>query len=194
MLIGLVGEDPNDTDSIRNLLSKKYDFSYVTMLNNINGSLLDNPKTKRLLRIECETKNPDVVIFIRDLDGTVNNRRNETFVKRKEYFSSSNSVVDKKGVLLLNIYEIEALILADIETFNKYFNVSVAFTGDPMLQEEPKEFLRLHCKKYTESKNPAIFDLLCFDTVHKNCQYFQVFNRLLKGKLKNVNKTQTLRI
>lgn len=77
MTIGLVGEAPNDTNAIKNLLSKQYsipNYYFYPILDHIHGTQLDNPKTKRLLRIEYEFKKPDIVIFIRDLDGTLNNR------------------------------------------------------------------------------------------------------------------------
>ena len=66
MKIGLVGEAPNDTVAMKNLLHKRYDasrFEFVDMLENIPGSLLDHQKTKRLLRLEYENKKPDSVIL-----------------------------------------------------------------------------------------------------------------------------------
>ena len=49
--IGLVGEDPNDTDSIKNLLEKKYKkrVQFITLLKRINGYQLDNNKVKNSL-------------------------------------------------------------------------------------------------------------------------------------------------
>ena len=174
MKIGLVGEAPNDVQSIRNLLVKKYsDLDFVFMLQRINGANLDSQKTKRFLRIEYETQKPDIVVFIRDLDSILPNMKN--LYERKNYFTSSNRVVDKKGIHLLNIYEIEALILADIATFNNKFNVNVPIVNDVMLISEPKEFLRDKTKNYNESMNAEIFEDLIFDTVLSKCKYFEKF-------------------
>ena len=71
---------------------------------------------------------PDIVIFIRDLDGLETDTDfKEKKAKRQEYFTKSKSVVDKKALYLLNIYEIEALILADIEAFNAFYKSHIVF-------------------------------------------------------------------
>ncbi|GJN62050.1 hypothetical protein [Elizabethkingia anophelis] len=174
MRIGLVGEAPNDTEAIQKLLEKKYsNLNFFFMLQRVNGSNLDSQKIKRFLRIEFETQKPDVVIFIRDLDAVLPNR--EKLSKRKEYFRDVNRVVNKKGIFFLNIYEIEALILADIGCFNRFFNVNVEIDIDVMLIEEPKEFLKSKASRYNESMNSNIFEDLSFDTVHANCKYLEGF-------------------
>lgn len=159
MKIGLVGEAPSDTSAIKNLLNKKYSspkFLFYPLLNRIHGSELDNQKIKRLLRIKYEHEKPDIVIFIRDLDGTL--KRNTTLKSRKKYFIDCNKVVDKKGIFLLNIYEIEALIISDIETFNRFFNCQLTYEDDPMEVENPKEDLKNKCHHFKESFNPDIFE------------------------------------
>lgn len=179
MKIGLVGEAPNDTQSIKNLLSKRYckeKYEFVFMLQRTNGANLDSQKTKRFLRIEYEQQKPDIVIFIRDLDCVLPNRKK--LYERKDYFTSSNSVVDKKGVPLLHIYEIETLILTDVLTFNGIYNASLYEVGNVMLVEEPKEYLKNASKKYNESHNADIFDLLDFDKT-LNCEYFKRFIKKL---------------
>lgn len=179
MKIGLVGEAPNDTQSIKNLLSKKYTldkFEFVFMLQRTNGANLDSQKTKRFLRIEYEIQKPDIVIFIRDLDSILPNRKK--LYERKDYFTGSNSVVDKKGIPLLHIYEIEALILTDVETFNNIYDSNLAEVEDVMLISEPKEYLKNGSKKYNESHNPQIFDLLDFEKT-LTCKYFDIFIKKL---------------
>ncbi|TAE36431.1 MAG: hypothetical protein EAY66_07225 [Sphingobacteriales bacterium] len=97
MKIGLVGEASNDTQSIKNLLLKKYtdtSYEFVFMLQRINGSSLDSQKTKRLLRIEFELQKPNFVIFIRDLDSTLPNK--SKLDDRKIYFNNSNNIVIKE--------------------------------------------------------------------------------------------------
>lgn len=172
--IGLVGEAPNDTESIKLLMEKKYDsgFDFFFMLERMNGSNLDAQKTKRFLRIEYESKKPEIVIFIRDLDSVLPNKA--MLDERKLYFTNSNSVVDKKGVYLLHIYEIEALILSDIEVFNEIYNSSLALVDDPMQVEEPKEYLREKERKYNESHNADIFKKIRFEKAME-CKYFEEF-------------------
>ena len=173
MNIGLVGEAPSDTSSIQNLLERKYsDVKYFAMLNGINGSMLDNQKTKRLLRIEYEQTQPQVVVFIRDLDGLITEQ--DKIDARKKYFTEFNSVVDKKGILLLNIYEIEALIFADVDSFNVRYSSNIQSVEDPSHITDPKGKLKLECKKYKESENPEIFKILIFDKL-LNCSYFKEF-------------------
>lgn len=180
MKIGLVGEAPNDTASIQNLLSRHYEgFEFVTLLNRINGSQLDNKKAiRRLLRIEYEDQAPDIIIFIRDLDALETDRAAKR--RRQEIFTYSNRIVDGVGIHLLNIFEIEALILADIEVFNDCYNCAIDVI-DPMVIPMPKEVLIDATKgsrnRFNESHNPLLFSLLNFNTVKQNCRYFSAFIR-----------------
>lgn len=179
--IGLVGEAPSDVSSIKNLLEKRYSsdkFDFFFLLQNFNGSNLDSPKTKRFLRIEYERHKPEIVIFIRDLDSILPNRTK--LYERKNYFTASNRVVDKKGIPLLHIYEIEALILQDIETFNILYNKSIPEFVDVMQIAEPKEVLRRYCKEYSVTENEKIFSRLNFERLLK-CSYFERF-------IKNLDK------
>jgi len=134
-----------------------------------------------LLRIEYELQAPDIVIFIRDLDALETDRKARR--KRQVVFSFSNSIVDHKGISLLNIFEIEALILADIEAFNRHYETTIAAFTDPMLILEPKEVLiaatRGFNNRFEVSHNPHLFTLLNFDTVKQNCRYFSAFIRKL---------------
>lgn len=175
MKIGLVGEAPNDTQAIKNILHKKYskeDVNFFFMLQRLNGSQLDSQKTKNFLRKEYQLQKPDLVIFIRDLDSILPNKPQKD--KLKLYFTESNSVVDKKGIFLLHIYEIEALILSDISTFNSIYNTEIVINTDVMTIEEPKEFLKKHTRKYSESHNANIFEQLDFENLLK-CDYFKRF-------------------
>ncbi len=182
MKIGLVGEAPNDTQSIQNILSGKFsELDYVFMLDRINGSNLDSQKTKRFLRIEYETKNPDIVIFIRDLDGLESNKTQ--LLNRKKYFADFNSVVDKRGLYLLHIYEIEALILADNEMFNEIYDCALPFVDNPMSIEEPKEYLKSFSSEYNESQNAEIFSKLDFEKL-TDVKYFGEFISKFEKRIK----------
>lgn len=182
--IGLIGEAPNDTYAIENLLKQvhKNDVEFVEMIKNIRGSSLDNQKTKHRLRKNYERIKPDFVIFIRDLDGLENEKYK--LQKRKEYFTNFNTVINKKGIYLLNIFEIEAIILSDLETFNNYYNCDIEFNGDPMTQNEPKEFL-ISKSKYKESDCPDLFKELQFCKVLENCRYFSNFYNVFVKQIEN---------
>lgn len=182
--IGLLGEDPNDTAAVKNLLLQKYNASlqFKHLLKNRRGHQLDNLRTFEALRIEFDDYNPDLVIFIRDVDGIVTEHRKVQ--KVSDWFTKLNAAVNKRGILLMNIYELEALILADIEAFNKAYNVNIKFNGDVEYQTKPKEFLKDKTsklkKRYEESHCPEIFKNLNFDIVEKKSKAFAKFHKELK--------------
>lgn len=177
--IGLVGEDPNDTTSIKNLLSKKYSkkVNFFPLANRIKGHQLDNPKIKKSLPIEFEDKECKFIIYIRDLDGFKSEK--DKYSKKFKWFSELDACVNDEGVLLLNIWELEGLILGDIDNFNKLYNTSAKFAGDCTMVKEPKEFLKKITakskKKFKESHCPDIFSHLDFDKIKKNCTSFKEF-------------------
>jgi hypothetical protein len=179
MKIGLVGEAPNDTNAIKNLLGKNYkECEFFDLLTDITGGMLDSPKLfRRLLRFEFEDKRPDVLIFIRDLDSHEKDSKKKR--ERKKIFAYSNRIVNKTGLFLLNIYELEALILADVEVFNDMYGCEVGAFADPMQVADPKEVLKEASRKaqrpFNESHNPEIFNLLNFNIVKLNCRYFARF-------------------
>lgn len=178
MKVGLLGEAPNDTKSIENLLKDKYsDLEFVELLKNkFRGSGLENQKTKTELRIECITHRPDIVIFIRDLDGLDTAEYRIKKLQRKKYFDDFKGCTQvKKTILLLHIWEIEALILSDIDAFNKFYKINVEFSNNPMDIEEPKELLHKLHNKYSESDNSSIFLESDFDKIYNNCDYFKKF-------------------
>lgn len=179
--IALVGEAPNDVDAIQGLLAKNFGERAVffPLLQRIRGSELDNQGTLRRLRIEYEDRQPDSVIFIRDLDGLETDKDYKLKKAQKQtYFTKCKSVVNKNALFLLNIYEIEALILADIDALNDFYQSNVIFTNNTMSQVEPKEFLKQHCK-YKEADCPQLFLQLRFDFLQKNCLYFADFIKKL---------------
>lgn len=187
-IIALVGENPNDTHAIQNLLSQRYskEIRFYPILRNKRGTQLDNARTMNALKIELELQKYDHVIFIRDLDGLESEKRKLN--SRLEWFKQLNKVCGMKGIFLLNIYELEALILADLEVFNKMYKVAIADVGNVMFKEEPKEFLEEKTyksrKKYDERDCPEIFKKLRFSQVTANCKYFKTFigeiDKLLK--------------
>lgn len=178
MLIGLIGESPNDTQSLENLLSKKYPkLKFKELIRNITGSNLDhistNEKNKKLLEAELKGKKYELIIYTRDLDALENNKQ---FLRQKnKIFRELNSLIQNKGIFLLNIYEIEALIWADINSINIRYSLNIIFSSDPMKLEEPKEALKKHLNWFTENDTPKIFSHLDINNIIKNCRYFKQF-------------------
>lgn len=188
MKVGLVGEAPTDTKSIEVLLSKKYqNITFVELLRNTNGAGLENQKTKAKLRIECQTHKPDFVIFIRDLDGLDTEEYRDKKLQRNTYYNNfvGSTLIKEKCIFLLNIWEIEALILSDIDAFNKYYGCNIVFNDNPMLINEPKEYLQCQNKKYSETDNRYIFEYSDFDKIYNNCDYFKRFIDKFDILLKN---------
>lgn len=173
----MIGENPSDTTCIATLLSKKYSshVQFFPLIKNITGSILDNPKIKRQLRREYEIEKPDYVLFIRDLDGLEHHF--ELLKCRKSWFSDLKSVVDKKGVLLLNIFELEALLLTDIQVVNAYYGSNIELVEDCMKIEQPKEYLSNRISRYLTGHNAELFSLLKYEIVLDKCRYFKKFDK-----------------
>jgi len=184
--IGLVGEDPSDTDAIRNLIGREFEsVQFVSMLRNFNGSMLETASALRFLQTEFEEKRPKAVVFIRDLDGV--RTEHKKIATRKAYFESCDLKVNGTGIPLLNIYSIEALLYADIETFNTEYKTNLK-SGDPTMVMKPKETLKTKtsklAKRYHESHNPVLFSKLNLETVKANCPYLADFVATLKERIK----------
>lgn len=177
MKIGIIGEDPYDTTAVKNLLSRKYPYQFKPILRQIKGDQLDSTKTKRLLKIELKSDAYAVVIYTRDLDGLETETKKIQKISR--WFEGLDALNKNTGILLLNIYELEALILADIETFNRLFGTRLNFTGNPMYKKEPKEYLKEKTRKcrrkFDVSENPEIFKSLRIEKLIRNCTYFKDF-------------------
>ncbi len=185
--IGLFGESPYDTDAICNLLTRPYAgrFSFVKLLRRISSEDLGSiGKMKRILKVEVSSRTDiSAIIVVLDLDSDAQNQ--EALREKKSWFEKLNGFFPQRGLLLLNIYELEALILADIDSFNRLFRVNIKYNGDPMAQKDPKEFLehqtRRSQRKFTVSENPEIFKHLNFEQVKQKCRYFKEFIRHLES-------------
>ena len=176
--IGLIGESPYDTKAIKHLMQQKYKegFHYSILLKNITGNHLDTPKAMRAVVSEIMEQNPDIVVVIRDADALES--RNNVIREKKEWYSALSKQMNKKSLLLLNIYELEALILADMDTFNNHYQSQINFTGNAMHIVDPKGFLSSRTpanKKYQPSHCPDLFKILKFETIRKKCLYFNEF-------------------
>ncbi len=177
--IGLIGEDPNDTNAIANLLKQKYatGFSFMTISQNIRGCQMFTDNAIRSYNFEIKSKTPDHVVVIMDADAT-KNEAELIRAKQERYYKIRKGLKCESNILLLNIYELEALIIADIETCNNYYKSDINFKGDVMHVKDPKGLLVLKTskgKKYHVSHCPDLFKTLQFDIIIKKCAYFKEF-------------------
>jgi hypothetical protein len=186
--VGLVGEDPNDTSSIKNLLNKRYKgrVQFYQLLRRITGNNLDSGKIKRVLPVEFEEHECNFVIYIRDLDALKSH--SDKLQARIRWFKELDAVVNSQGLLLLNIWELEALILGDVDTFNKIYKTKHTFPQNPMHVKQPKELLKQVTfkskNKFHESHCPEIFKQLDIDKIEANCSCFKEFIEEFDAKLK----------
>lgn len=189
--VGLLGESPNDTRAIEALLKPRYGerVEFFTLLNNITGDMLEDAKTGKLLRKEYELEKPNLVVVIRDLDGLA--AKGAKWRQRQAYFRDVDRVVEQKSLPLLNIYEIEALICANIAAFNRYFGCSCLQPSDPMAIEKPKEWLMAATApgkpRYSEGHSPNLLAQVDYDTVVANCRYFSAFDAAFSQRIPAVS-------
>jgi len=181
--VGLVGEDPNDTLSIKNLLEKRYKgrVQFKALVKGIKGHQLDSPKIKNALKVEFKDQKCKFIVYIRDLDAFKS--QIARFQAKIKWFKDLDASVNSNGILLLNIQELEALIFGDITTFNKIHGIEYKFKKNPMLVKHPKKTLKSLTPKFHESHCPEIFKQLNVDEVEKNCSCFKEFITDFDAKL-----------
>ncbi|HEY8929102.1 MAG TPA: DUF4276 family protein [Mucilaginibacter sp.] len=177
--VGLVGEDPNDTSSIKNLIEKRYKKTvrFYPLAKNVKGYHLDSIKIKNVLRTEFADKKCHFVVYIRDLDALKSEKAK--LQEKINWFKNLDTVTNNKGVLLLNIWELEALIFGDIATFNSIYKLKYKPKQAPTYIKEPKEVLKKITsgsnKKFNESDCPDLFKKLDIDKIEETCECFKDF-------------------
>lgn len=186
--VGLLGESPNDTEAIKVLLERQYtaQVTCFPLLERLTGGTLDSNKILRSLPIACARKRPDVVVVIRDLDALASNKTQLRL--RQEYFTRVNREVGGHALYLLHIYEFEALIAADIQTFNRLYQSACKVPGDPSLIVDPKRVLQNATRKsqrgeYHENHSTEICTELDYSKLIKNCGYFREFDAAFAVKI-----------
>lgn len=189
MNVGVVGESKHETRALIALLKNCLThINFVRLIKNQpEGSQWKNKKTLKNLRLSVNTTASNKVgIFSHDLDGPESNDSLKR--EKKKIFEGVKKSLSNLGQLLylLNIQELEALILADIETFNKEYRTTLKFSK-PEAKKDPKEFLEQKTEKakkqYQESHCPELFAKLNPDTVQAKCAYFKAFIQDLKAAL-----------
>lgn len=203
--IGLLGEAPNDTSAIKNLLKQHFGerIDFFPMLRDYNGDNLDTKDANDRLRKEFQIEKPDLVIYIRDSDALETNKKQIDF--RKAAFSEKRRRVEGRAILLLIVVEAEALVLADIEGYIEYhlkrqIRWARAITteqleairaeklalfshiNDPMLDPDPKKTLmEIGSLPYDESRLAGVSEYLRLPVVLQNHRGFALFfKRFLK--------------
>ncbi len=187
--VGIVGEHPqNDAEALQFLLNTvaETNVEFSIRMEKFRGGQLDGEKFFRSLAVEADSLN--WIILVRDLDGFLSESKKLNI--KDLWFQRANKSAAKKGIFFLVIYEMEALILADVNALNEYYNLNEKPVGDPTLKFKPKEILeKLTAKtlkgKYKEEHALDILKRVKFKTVYKNHKgdrSFQTFADELKDR------------
>lgn len=172
MRVGIVSENyDNDSKAFKKLLEKRYPSEqalFIPLLKTIEGEIDRTKKVKRMLLLEAKREKIDFILFFRDLDGLPSEE--EKMQEKQQWYNEVK--IDESGLFFITIFEIEALILADIQTFNLLYNTNIILKTTPLFQKEPKEFLKQQTfknkKKYQESHVTDIFQRLVLETIFEN--------------------------
>lgn len=165
--IGIIGENyDNDSKPLRNLLSRVFNRQealFIPILPKFQGNQLERiRKVIIALKSDIITKRLDYLILMRDLDGLPSETKKIN--TRNDWFEKVEDGVSKKCVRFLIIYELEALMLADIATFNKLYKINYKSKGNPKFHKDPKGTLQKQTaypkKTYHESHAADIFQEL----------------------------------
>lgn len=197
MRIAVISESIHDSNAIINLLNKrKYNAVFNSILKGLlPGSLLDSfNRVSDLLRKELSSdkelnaESYSFILYIRDLDAS--HRETNKVAQKNKWFEKLNRVNGNNGIFLLNIYELEALILADIDTFNSEYGTDINYAGNPMDCSDPKEFLQDETsrakKRYEENHCPGLFKKLDIEKlISREGFYFKKFIKELEEKIAN---------
>jgi hypothetical protein len=181
MRIGVIAENPNDFVAVARFLKQKYsDYQFFQLIKRFTGSQLDDKSSNHILHVlinEIQLEQPDFLLYIRDLDAIMaGDEASEKAKNMKERFKKFAKQKPEKSIFMLNIYELEALILADFETFKTYYkNTNWHFDAKNAADtSDPKGVLQTFTT-YNEGNARDIFPLLNMQTVIENHRYFAVF-------------------
>lgn len=190
-IIGVIGEHPNNDSEALIALLQKYvldDWELkICDLKGLRGSRLDNYRDfQAFLQLEKNEEKYERFIIVRDLDGL---EKDKAKIKQKEeWFRRVKQIINDESYFFLIIYELEALMLCDIETLNRFFQTEMQYQGSPIKENDPKKWLINATKdaaigRYQENMAAPIFKKLDFCKLyqnHKGSQSFQSFTVQLK--------------
>lgn len=191
-IVGVIGEHPNNDSEALIALLQKYVLEDWELklcdLKGLRGSRLDNYRDfQELLLLEKTEENYERFIIVRDLDSL---EKDKAKIKQKEgWFRRVKQIVNDESYFFLIIYELEALMLCDIEGLNRFFQTNIEYEGVPIKENDPKKFLINATKnaakgRYEEKMATPIFKKLDFDKIyhnHKGARSFQSFADQLKN-------------
>jgi hypothetical protein len=193
-VIGIIGEHPNnDSQALIALLDKFVCDDWelkVCDLKGLRGARLDNFRDfQALLQIEKLEESYERFIIIRDLDGL---EKDKTKIKQKEsWFKKVKQIINDESYFFLVIYELETLMLCDLDTINRFFGTNITLDKGPMKILSPKEAILMRGTeksvkgKYDPSFSEAIFQKISFEKIYQNHtgeRSFQSFADQLKAQ------------
>lgn len=190
LTVGLIGENPNDTDALVELLNHRYAGRFVAfqLVKRQTGDRLGSAKTQRLLASNYQEKRPRLVIYIRDLDALASDEAK--LRERQQEFAEIKRIVGPEAIFLLHVVQFEALLWADIDVFNHHYGVSLSPKGDPTMIEQPKKKLISATdkpkanKQYSPNDSAKLAAKLDYAKLLKSCPYFREFDEAFASKLK----------
>ena len=194
MKIGIVSENfQHDSQALKALLRKKYqdkNVEFLPILKKVSGDKIFGKRVAALIEQQAKEKKLDLVLLAKDLDALPSDESKIIILKEKANNIRNQITLDLSFFLI--IFELEALILADIDTFKKIYKIpTYQYKKNPKFQSNPKEELkkatRKSNRKYKESDTPEIFQQLNFNKVYQNHngEYsFQSFINELESTIK----------
>lgn len=185
--VGLVGEDPNDTNALIALLERQYAgrIVFIKLGKRLRGDQLETDKARALISDDFQEKAPHFVVVMRDLDSNAADTHKRA--GREAWFTALNQELAGRGLFLLHIYELEALIAAHPEVFNAHYGAAYRPQTDVMRILEPKEKLREATRKcrtiYEPEHAAALFAKIDYARLLTRCRYFREFDQAFAARL-----------
>jgi hypothetical protein len=186
--VAVIGESPYDTQPLCEVWNKRFGDKgrFSVFLKRIEGSALYSAKITDIITGEMKrvSANYDLFVLVTDLDAE---RSNRSQTQRVEEWFRKISAVLPESLLLINIQELEALILGDIDLFNKEYKSRVKAIANPENVSSPKDFLisqtRKNKKTFAVIDNKTLIPKLDFGKVEANCRFYREFIQELESRL-----------
>ena len=185
--VGVVGESSFDTKALRDLLERQYGqrAQFLDLSLRLEGGQFDGHKAHTMFKIRYAAKRPDLVIIFRDLDRPADDQEMQR--KRAVFFEEMNALVGGKGLFLVHVYTIEALLIAHIEVFQKKYDWQCRVPANPTTIPKPTQFLRDASRNsrrpYVKALCPNMMELVAYHFLTKRCRYFADFDKVLADRL-----------
>ena len=188
--IGIISEHhSNDGEPIATLLQRYFPekAKFEQLCRGYRGDRLDTEECFIDLEAQYLEFNPDLIVFVRDLD---NEQKREI---RSDYFEKCTACdYIKQQIHLLFVYEIEALVLADLDVTTRFYYLkkSLKAVKSPVKETNPKDFLKAAVleatgkkRKYTESDMRELAKLFDLELLKKNYPIWKDFIAKFDGIL-----------